>query len=557
MRRPKHQLERLEVRPIAKAAGPKAEAAAEAWVRAREACGACVAAGEVFAAGDHEFAVSSCAPLNGGALSARTELTVGSVPLPVLERVQLTYLDAAPDGGDAEDVDSRIYQEFVRPLLLALREERRREGCRALLALSQDQVVNAAGHDFGVRALDPDPPGRCGVLYETTAVFVSQVETPALSKVHVLPYEDTLPAAYKYDLFKDLLQPFFQAHPFAVYGEGDHFTYRGVRFRVMATDPHGVLARVSNQTLVFADGEALRPTIWDLMLPEQREEIMRLPRGLQMLLLNTMANEEAVHGRLAEVHEVLRRGQGLASSEISNCGRAVVWRSAERAGDTQQQCMVCLAEFAEGESLRQLGCDHLFHRQCIDEWLRRSAACPICKQPAGTGEGSQGGGAAAGAGRASSAGLLQGARVAFDGSHTGTITGLDSGRFVVAPDAGGQEQLVLPDGLVQRIAGVRLVGLRSTEFNGLMVQIVGLDATRARYQVRLDGSRVLAVRPENCILPEGAVARVVGLRGDGPGSRWNGHFGRVVSFDDPRMRHILAMQPRGQLLSVKPKNLRV
>jgi len=302
----------------------------------------------------------------------------------------------------------------------------------------------------------------------------------------------------------------------------------------------------------MGEGEALRPTILDLMPAELREDLLRLPRGLQALLLNTMANEEAVRGRLNEVHEVLRPGQGLSKADISSCGKIVRWDVAERSSETQKQCMVCLSDFASGESLRQLPCNHLFHCGCIEEWLQRSLACPICKQPA-RGSANSSSGSASGP----SASLLQGARVVLAGGLQGTVSGYDAagGTFRVGVEATGQEQLVSADCLAQCLAGIRLVGLRSDELNGATVQIVGLDIEKGRYQVREGNARILGVRPDNCILPVGAIARVVGLSVEG--ARWNGTYGRIVSFDQRCARHIVAMQPQGQLLSVRPKNLRV
>lgn len=40
--------------------------------------------------------------------------------------------------------------------------------------------------------------------------------------------------------------------------------------------------------------------------------------------------------------------------------------------DTKTDCLVCLSEFSEGESLRTLPCCHIYHVACIDEWLRVS-----------------------------------------------------------------------------------------------------------------------------------------------------------------------------------------
>jgi len=149
------------------------------------------------------------------------------------------------------------------------------------------------------------------------------------------------------------------------------------------------------------------------------------------------------------------------------------------------------------------------------------------------------------------------ARVVLAGGLHGTVSGYDAarGKFRVIVETTGQEQLVSADCLAQCLAGIRLVGLRSEELNGATVQIVGLDIEKGRYQVREGNARILGVRPDNCILPVGTIARVVGLCVEG--ARWNGTYGRIVSFDQRCARHIVAMQPQGQLISVRPKNLRV
>lgn len=43
-------------------------------------------------------------------------------------------------------------------------------------------------------------------------------------------------------------------------------------------------------------------------------------------------------------------------------------------------CPICLAEYEGGEALRRAPeCGHCFHAACIDEWLRVSATCPLCR----------------------------------------------------------------------------------------------------------------------------------------------------------------------------------
>ncbi|XVE58065.1 hypothetical protein DITRI_Ditri04bG0140400 [Diplodiscus trichospermus] len=43
-------------------------------------------------------------------------------------------------------------------------------------------------------------------------------------------------------------------------------------------------------------------------------------------------------------------------------------------------CSICLSEYQANEKLRTIpSCDHYFHADCIDEWLKLNAACPVCR----------------------------------------------------------------------------------------------------------------------------------------------------------------------------------
>ncbi|KAJ2807199.1 hypothetical protein H4R21_000572 [Coemansia helicoidea] len=45
----------------------------------------------------------------------------------------------------------------------------------------------------------------------------------------------------------------------------------------------------------------------------------------------------------------------------------------------EENCAVCLDDFAAGDTVRQLPCQHYFHTACIDPWLlSNSAVCPLC-----------------------------------------------------------------------------------------------------------------------------------------------------------------------------------
>ncbi|KAI4376790.1 hypothetical protein MLD38_014508 [Melastoma candidum] len=44
-------------------------------------------------------------------------------------------------------------------------------------------------------------------------------------------------------------------------------------------------------------------------------------------------------------------------------------------------CAICLDEVREGQWCRRLiGCGHVFHKCCVDTWLVKVAACPVCRR---------------------------------------------------------------------------------------------------------------------------------------------------------------------------------
>ncbi|KAH7352605.1 hypothetical protein KP509_19G053800 [Ceratopteris richardii] len=42
-------------------------------------------------------------------------------------------------------------------------------------------------------------------------------------------------------------------------------------------------------------------------------------------------------------------------------------------------CCICLGRYRDNAQLRGLPCSHHFHSECLDQWLRINACCPLCK----------------------------------------------------------------------------------------------------------------------------------------------------------------------------------
>ncbi|TGZ82529.1 hypothetical protein EX30DRAFT_354602 [Ascodesmis nigricans] len=55
--------------------------------------------------------------------------------------------------------------------------------------------------------------------------------------------------------------------------------------------------------------------------------------------------------------------------------------AAEYGPGNVERCLVCLADYEDGETCRQLKvCKHIFHQECIDQWLTTGRnSCPLCR----------------------------------------------------------------------------------------------------------------------------------------------------------------------------------
>lgn len=81
----------------------------------------------------------------------------------------------------------------------------------------------------------------------------------------------------------------------------------------------------------------------------------------QNLLINLNANRGASQ-EMIESNTLPHKYQKLARSD-SGCDR----------------CTICLCDYEEQDEVRRLPCMHLFHKECVDQWLPTNKRCPICR----------------------------------------------------------------------------------------------------------------------------------------------------------------------------------
>lgn len=323
---------------------------------------------------DRRFVVVRTEPEMGGFVDTETDFFVSGPPAIELEKLQLVGLadrDLAATG-DADSMFTTVLGPFVQARL----------GEGKLMPLWINQSVSVGNDRFVATAMEPAPEG-VGLVTSQTTVFLDLEDSGDFARVHVLPFQDTLPRVYDFDVFEDYLKPFFNNNPLALFSVNTQFAFHGVQFKVVCVDPSdGRPRRIGPNTLIHCEG-LLHATLRNMLPPELLGQLSTLPPGLQMLLINTELLASAdVLDRFIDLQETLAARRGVSQDVLDSLPTEQFKSPApgiERP-ESATQCMICLSDFEEGETLRRLPCTHVFHQPCIDEWLlHRSTQCCLCK----------------------------------------------------------------------------------------------------------------------------------------------------------------------------------
>ncbi|KAG1338257.1 putative E3 ubiquitin-protein ligase RHA2B [Cocos nucifera] len=110
---------------------------------------------------------------------------------------------------------------------------------------------------------------------------------------------------------------------------------------------------------------ATTPKSWSMALPTPT-----LPQPTPKFLLHHLA---------IFFLSIKSLSQRLMPAFLASTFSKIPIRSAIDLSD-EVECVVCLCSIEKGERIRDLKCQHLFHKLCLDRWLEhRGRTCPICR----------------------------------------------------------------------------------------------------------------------------------------------------------------------------------
>ncbi|KAL2323945.1 hypothetical protein Fmac_023003 [Flemingia macrophylla] len=88
--------------------------------------------------------------------------------------------------------------------------------------------------------------------------------------------------------------------------------------------------------------------------------------------------DELSYEELLALGEVVgTESRGLSTDTIA-CLPSINYKTGTDQHGCNDSCVICRVDYEDGESLTVLSCKHLYHPECINNWLKINKVCPVC-----------------------------------------------------------------------------------------------------------------------------------------------------------------------------------
>ncbi|KAL5706503.1 RING-type E3 ubiquitin transferase [Ranunculus cassubicifolius] len=75
--------------------------------------------------------------------------------------------------------------------------------------------------------------------------------------------------------------------------------------------------------------------------------------------------------------------RGLSADTIASLP-SINYKSQNNEDSSTDQCVICRLEYEDEDTLTVLSCKHMYHSECINNWLHINKVCPICSAEVST-----------------------------------------------------------------------------------------------------------------------------------------------------------------------------
>ena len=118
-----------------------------------------------------------------------------------------------------------------------------------------------------------------------------------------------------------------------------------------------------------------------------RSNIPGLSNRLRLALLQRDFNGDDYEmlQQLDEIRGNAEQMRGMSDVDINRLPLHIVTTddiTSNNESEYTSCCNICLGPYEVNDEVRIVACTHRFHKNCIDQWLRTNASCPVCKSSA-------------------------------------------------------------------------------------------------------------------------------------------------------------------------------
>jgi len=97
---------------------------------------------------------------------------------------------------------------------------------------------------------------------------------------------------------------------------------------------------------------------------------------IELAIANSIQDQHMDYEEMLELGErigVVRRG--FVESDIQKIKWEVAGPEIE---EEEVKCAICVEKLANEDMFLKLGCQHPYHKECIEVWFMRERKCPVC-----------------------------------------------------------------------------------------------------------------------------------------------------------------------------------
>ena len=117
----------------------------------------------------------------------------------------------------------------------------------------------------------------------------------------------------------------------------------------------------------------------DSLFQEELEEDFGISAVEQQIMNDICPNPDTMsYEQLLQLEDDMGNvNKGLSIQQILNIP---IIKYRKYKGNGNSQCVICMEEFEKSEKVNLLPCQHIFHINCIKQWLLKQKTCPFCKK---------------------------------------------------------------------------------------------------------------------------------------------------------------------------------